>query len=124
MRAFLTYLDIYRNKRVFNADVELMPKDIPPVVPNSSIGNNDVVDFFAGKNVYHEVISTNGGYSYKALIHTKDVFSEKELASEIQRGLTELGYTYTKFAVNKVKNQKGNGVYNIRGDYEVVIQMS
>lgn len=102
MKNFFNLLKVFKETgdlvgKVYSEGWQLPPKITPKTEsPKSLI----VQEFFDGKNVRFEDISTRKGFFYKAMVSSESNCAEEQFAREVDAGLKELGLE-TKTSVSK-----------------------
>lgn len=105
MTSFKHYLEQYMVDGCQNAGFIVEKFDKQLEVPEVAKRDMAAIDFFTGRSVTMEEISTTGGYfRYKATMHAKDTLScaKEEFEQIVCRGLEELKIAYKNCDFEKV----------------------
>lgn len=102
MKNFFNLLKVFKETgdmlaKVYSEGWQLPPKITPKTESPKSLV---VQEFFDGKNVCFEDISTHKGFFYKAMVSSETNCTEEQFASEVDAVLKELGLE-TKTSVSK-----------------------
>lgn len=109
MTSFKHYLDQYNMNGCKNAGFKVEKFEKRLEVPEVVKCDTEATDFFAGKNVWMEEISTTCGFfQYKATVHAKDTLScaLEEFKQIVCRGLEELKIAYNSCDFQKVPKKE------------------